>query len=139
MRKEMENMDEKMESMNEETENDAELEAASDSASADNIEEEDLNAKIPYTVPLSKEYKLDGEIIKEVDLSGLEDLTTIDGQELDRVMAKMNYRPKDKFRDILYTKHIAMRASGLPIEFFNSLSLKDMQAITSRVAVYFLY
>lgn len=139
-------MDKNKEIMNEEAgidaneeEVNAELEAASDSVSAGNGGEENVNEKIPYVVPLTKGYEFDGEIIKEVDLSGLEDLTTLDGQEIDRAMAKLNHYPKDKFRDTLYTKHIAMRASGLPVEFFNSLSLKNMQAITSRVAIYFLY
>lgn len=130
-------MDKENEFMNEEAEDNAELEAASDSASVDG--EENINDKISYVVPLTKGYDLEGEIIKEVDLSGLEDLTTKDAQEVDRVMAKMKYYPQNKFKDILYTKHIAMRATGLPIEFFNSLSFKDMQSISSRVAIYFLY
>ncbi len=88
---------------------------------------------------MSKAYNLDGEEIREVDLSGLEDLTTADGEYIDRVMAKMGYHPKDKFRDLTYTKHIAMRVTNLPIEFFNSLRWKDQQAISSRISVYFLF
>lgn len=121
-----------------ETEEKAALEAASDNTQQ--IEEtKDIFEKIPYIIPLSKTYDLEGKKIKEVDLSGLEDLTTADGEYIDRVMAKMNYHPRDKFRDITYTKHIAMRVTGLPIEFFNMLRWKDQQAITSRITVYFLF
>lgn len=124
----------------EEAEEKAALEAAAD-ISAQNTDNDlkDLNEKIPYVIPLSKAYDLDGQKIKEVDLSGLEDLTTADGEYIDRVMAKMTYHPKDKFRDLTYTKHIAMRVTNLPIEFFNALKWKDQQAITSRISIYFLF
>ena len=117
----------------------AALEAAADNSAKEETGNEDVNEKIPYIIPLSKTYDLEGKKIKEVDLSGLEDLTTADGEYIDRVMAKMNYHPRDKFRDITYTKHIAMKVTGLPIEFFNMLRWKDQQAITSRITVYFLF
>lgn len=116
----------------------AALEAAADAVSA-NTDGKGINESLSYIVPLSREYRIMDKIVKEVDLSGLEDLTTLDAQEIDRVMAKMNYSPRNKFRDTLYTKHLAMRATGLPVEFFNMLNIKDMEAITSRVAIYFLY
>lgn len=124
----------------EEAEEIAEIEAAADST-AQNMDDnlENINEKLPYVIPLSKSYDLEGEKIKEVDLSGLEDLTTADGEYIDRVMAKMNYHPKDKFRDLTYTKHIAMKVTNLPVEFFNSLKWKDQQAITSRISIYFLF
>lgn len=107
----------------------AAVEAAADSSAQGAADEaENINDRLPYVIPLSKAYNLDGEEIKEVDLSGLEDLTTADGEYIDRVMAKMGYHPKDKFRDLTYTKHIAMRVTNLPIEFFNSLRWKDQQA-----------
>lgn len=98
-----------------------------------------MNERVPYVVPLSKTYQFEGVEIREVDLSGLEDLTTADGEYIDRVMAKLNYHPRDKFRDLTYTKHIAMRVTNLPVEFFNMLKWKDQQAVTSRIALYFLF
>lgn len=117
----------------------AAVEAAADASAQAAAGELDVNERIPYVVPLSKTYKFDGEEIREIDLSGLEDLTTADGEYVDRVMAKLNYHPRDKFRDITYTKHIAMRVTNLPIEFFNMLKWKDQQAITSRIGIYFLF
>lgn len=124
----------------EEAEELAGVEAAADgSAQSAESELEDINDKLPYVIPLSRAYNLDGKEIREVDLNGLEDLTTADGEYIDRVMAKMGYHPRDKFRDLTYTKHIAMRVTGLPVEFFNSLKWKDLQAISSRITVYFLF
>ncbi|MDE6054775.1 MAG: hypothetical protein K2G55_13675 [Lachnospiraceae bacterium] len=123
----------------EDLEEQAAVEAAADNSAQTADAELNINEKIPYVVPLSKTYQFEGESIKEVDLSGLEDLTTADGEYVDRVMAKLNYHPRDKYRDITYTKHIAMRATNLPIEFFNMLKWKDQQAITSRIGIYFLF
>lgn len=115
----------------------AELEAAADGGEKD--AGRNINKILPYTVKLSKTYNLGEKEISEVDLSGLEDLTTKDADYIERVMAKLGHHPRDKFRDTTYTKHIAMKVTNLPIEFFNSLKWKDLEAITSRIAVYFLY
>lgn len=122
------------------TEEMAAVEAAADSSTQEaESDPENINDKLPYVIRLSKPYVLEGKEIREVDLSGLDDLTTADGEYIDRVMAKMGYHPKDKFKDLTYTKHIAMRVTNLPVEFFNSLKWKDLQAITSRIAIYFLF
>lgn len=129
----------KEEILNNET-SDAALEAASDVTAQNEADKaKGKNETFPYTVLLSKTYDLDGKKISEIDLSGLEDLTTADGEYIERVMAKLNHTPTNKFMDLTYTKHIAMKVTGLPIEFFNALKWKDQQRITSRIAVYFLY
>ena len=114
------------------------LEAAADHTAEPEETAEEINEQLSYVVTLSKEYDLSGKKIKEVDLGGLVDLTTADAQDIDRIMEKMRYYPQNKYRDIMYTKHIAMRVTGLPVEFFNHLSWKDMQTITSRITIYFL-
>lgn len=130
---------------NTEIEEVAGVEAAADATATEATKEvlasesTNLNSKLPYIVELSKEYDLDGKKIKEVDLSGLEDLTTLDAEYIDRVMNKLNYHPTNKYKDITYTKHIAMRVTNLPIEFFNGLKWKDMYAITARITVHFLF
>ena len=119
----------------------AELEAKADMISAPKEEksEQEKEAEIPFKIPLSKEYKFGEEKIKEVNLSGLVDLNTLDAQEIDRVMEKMNWHPRSKFRDTLYTKHIAMRVTGYPVEFYNALSWKDMENVKGRITIFFLY
>lgn len=92
-----------------------------------------------YEVPLSHEYLLGTEKIGKIDLSGLEKLTTRDGEYADRVLAKLGHNPGNKFKDTTYCKFIAMRATGMPLEFFNALDLRDMTLIEAKVYYYFLY
>lgn len=118
----------------------AELEAAADSISAKEEEdprEEEKNTT--FIIPLRKTYNFGGKSIDSVDLSRLEKLTTIDAQEVDKVVDAMNWHPWNKFRDTIYLKHIAMRVTGLPVEFFNMLSWKDMNNICARETLYFLF
>ena len=118
----------------------AELEAKADSISMKEEEDPKEKAeKISYEVLLGREYEFNDKKIKSVDLSGLKKLTTLDAQEVDKVMQAMGWHPANKFRDTIYLKHVAMRATGLPVEFFNSLNWKDMNNIAARVTVYFLY
>lgn len=114
----------------------AELMAAADSVSGGNDAPSDT--RIPYVVKLSRGYDLDGKIIDTVDLTGLEELTTMDAQEVDQIVSRIGHMPGNKWRDTLYTKHVAVKASGLPVEFFNRLRWNDMNNITSVVALHFL-
>lgn len=124
--------------MLDEVESQAEMQAAADFTAEKSRTAEEVNKQISYIVSLSREYDLDGKKIKEIDLGGLEDLTTADAQEVDRVMERMRHHPQNKFRDIMYTKHIAMKVTKLPVEFFNGLLWKDMESVTSRIMIYFL-
>ena len=62
----------------EEMEELASVEAAADNSAQAADAELNLNESIPYVIPLSKTYRFEGKEIKEIDLSGLEDLTTAD-------------------------------------------------------------
>lgn len=118
----------------------AELEAAADNAVKNEKGSiEKINRELSYEIELTREYDFDGERIRKVDLSGLKELTTVDGTEIDQVMERMNHEPRNKFRDLTYTKHIAMRVTGLPVEFFNNLTWKDMERIKNRITLYFLF
>ena len=118
----------------------AEIEAAADSISAKKEEDpREMEKNTSCIIKLGKTYKFSGEEINSVDLSGLEKLTTIDAQEVDKVVDALNWHPRNKFRDTLYLKHIAMRVTKYPVEFFNMLSWKDMNNITARVTLYFLF
>ena len=116
----------------------ADLMADADRASGSN--EDPNKIKINFQVKLSKAYDdMSGNLIDTVDLSGLENLTTMDAQEVDRIVGKLGHVPKNKWKDTLYTKHVAVKATGLPVEFFNALLWKDMEDITSTVMLYFLF
>ena len=118
----------------------AELEAAADSISAKKEEDpREAEKNTTFIIPLRKTCNFEGKSIDSVDLSRLEKLTTIDAQEVDKVADAMNWHPRNKFRDTIYLKHIAMRVTKLPVEFFNMLSWKDMNNICARETLYFLF
>ena len=117
------------------SEEEADLTAASDSISSDG---EEL-PKIEYKVTFKKPYTFGDETVKELDLSRLYDLTTIDAQEVDRVMNRLNHTIRgSKFADTLYVKHIAMRATGYSADFFNQLKWSDMEEIKSKIMLFFM-
>lgn len=135
----------------EEVEERAELMAAADEAAAGNrtpekagsdMENKKEQDKSEYEVEFRRPYEFDdGSGIKEypsIDMSGLVDLTTIDGEVFDRVLVKRQHMPPNKFTDILYCKVVAWKVTGLPIEFFDMLDMRDMLRITAMVHHHFL-
>lgn len=92
-----------------------------------------------YTCLLTREYEWGGKKIKALDMWGLLDLRTVDLEYVDMVLAKMGHAPQNKYRDTTFQKHIAMRATGFSVEFFNMLSVRDMIMIGAKVYAFFLY
>lgn len=120
----------------------AEMEAMADQAAGAALEEEKAadaaeDAEF-YRVDFDKEYNFDGKSYSSVDMSGLVNLTTLDGEFFDRVLTALHHVPANKFTDTVYTKHVAMRVTNLPVEFFNMLNIRDMQKVTATVYYYFL-
>lgn len=119
----------------EDIQKEAELNSQQDSIS----DQETSDTKINYVIKFKKPYYFNNNEINEIDLSGLENLTTLDGQAVEQEMFYLKHYPRNKFQDTLYCKHLAMRATGLPADFFNMLRLKDMAEIVSTVTYYFLF
>lgn len=113
----------------------AKVEAKMDATSGQNQKKV---VELPLIANFEKTYKFDGKEYGKLDLSGMRELGTVDGQELDDVMRAMGRVLVNKFRDTMYDKHVAMRATKLPVEFFNMLSMKDMYEIENTVQYYFL-
>ena len=111
-----------------------EIEASADSVNEEKLTENDL----AYIHKFSKPYVFDGETYTEIDLTGLKDFTTADAERVDRVMMKMGHRVTNKIQDTTYIKHLAMRVTGKPVEFFNSLPWKEMLMIQGIVQMYLL-
>lgn len=91
-----------------------------------------------HVLILSKEYEFDNKKIDRLDFSKLPDLTTRDLEYADRILARMQHDPADKYRDTMWAKYIAVRATGLVPDFFNGLSMRDMLGIVGIVRTYFL-
>lgn len=91
-----------------------------------------------HTLILTKTYNYDGKKIDRIDFDALNDLTTIDLEYADRIIARMQHSPEDKFTDILWNRMIATRATGLSSDFFKMLGSRDMLAVVSVIRRYFL-
>lgn len=109
----------------------------------EDMPEEDTDGEYRFKVEFFKEYAFDNGVevkkIKSIDLSGLLDLTTIDAERFDRILIKTGHRPQNKFTDTTYCKHVAAHVTGLPVEFFNTLSMRDMLVVMGMVHNYFLF
>lgn len=128
-------------------EENASILTAADETASGGREDEETNTEEEadgnlYEVTFDKEYEFDNgdgrKKYQSIDLSGLVDLTTVDGEVFDRILLKLGHAPVNKFKDTTYTKHVAMKVTGLPVEFFNMLSIRDMQKVTAMVYYYFL-
>lgn len=82
------------------------------------------NSKI---VKLKTPIEFDGKTVSEIDFSGLDKLTGKDLRELDRLFRNLggSKSRNTKELDSLYLQLVASRGSGLPLEFFDALSIKD--------------
>ena len=82
---------------------------------------------------------MDGKTIDRINFEGLEELKTKDLEYADRVIARMNHAPDDKFTDVLWNRMIAVRATGLSGSFFNELSSRDMLGVVGVIRQFFLF
>lgn len=79
---------------------------------------------------LKRHITFEGKEIKEIDLSGLEDLTGKDMRELDTQYRQKQFNPAiTKEFDVLYLQMVLARATSKPIELFESLKAKDWTAL----------
>ena len=113
-----------------------------DSSSAESVEEQEEKAvesiENGHVLVFSKEYEFDGKKIDRLDFSKLPDLTTRDLEYADRIIARLQHDPGDKYRDTMWAKYIAARATGYDPDFFNELSMRDMLGIVGTIRSYFL-
>ena len=125
----------------------AQVELAADVQAAEAAQEDKQNveemteeeAGSDHTLILSKTYKMDGKMIDRINFEGLEELKTKDLEYADRVIARMNHAPDDKFTDVLWNRMIAVRATGLSGSFFNELSSRDMLGVVGVIRQFFLF
>ena len=97
----------------------------------------DKTAKDPVVndgvINLSKPYDFEGSTYYTVDLSKLEDLTGVELIEADRYVNRTSGFSAVPEITPEYAYYIASKVSGLPVEFFNGLPLKDSVKIKNRI------
>jgi len=88
-------------------------------------------------VVLSKPYTFEDNIYKELDLSGLSELTTEDMVAAEKYMSRNGNISVMPEMSIEYACFICSRATDLPVEFFRRLHPKDAIKIKNRVTGFF--
>lgn len=89
-------------------------------------------------IKLSREYNFEGKKYSELDLSGLENLTTMDLTEAQRAMQRNNEIAAVPEMNLTYCLVLAATATNMPIEFYKQLKAKDAIAVRNKVSTTFL-
>lgn len=89
-------------------------------------------------IKLSREYNFEGKKYTELDLAGLNDLTTMDLTEAQRAMQRNNEIATVPEMNLTYCLTLAASATSMPIEFFRQLKAKDAIAVRNKVSTTFL-
>lgn len=98
---------------------------------------EESDDEVDMYVKFSKPYVFEDDTYNGLDMSCLENLTTDDLTEIEKKFYKQGIASFNPENTATYAKIVAWKATGLPIEFFNQLPIKDMLKIKSRVVNFF--
>ncbi len=88
-------------------------------------------------VKFTRTYNFEGEEIKEVDMSGMEDLTANDMIQANKQMSSSGNISIIPEMDLQYALTIAASATGKPIEFYKALKPRDAIKIKNKVTSFF--
>ena len=112
------------------------MEAKKTEVAAENAEDAD-DPEIDMYVKFSKPYRFEDETYEGIDMSCLDNLNSRDLGDIEKKFYKQGVASFNPENTATYAKIVAQRATGLPIEFFEQLPIKDMLKIKSRVVNFF--
>ena len=95
-------------------------------------------AKKDYIISFSKPYTFEGTEYKEIDLSGLEDLTSEDLENADSQFSMSGKFDAMRESSTAYCMLLSATATKKPIEFFKKLGAKDTVKIKMVVSNFLL-
>lgn len=85
-------------------------------------------------VKFRKPFKFEGQEYKEIDLSGLDDLTAQDMVSVDRILKRhssgIDVMPEVSME---YALNLAAKAAKQPIEFFQALPPREAMKVKNRI------
>ncbi len=110
-------------------------EVLSGSVVVEEAEEEDTG--IDMYVKFRKPYVFEDDIYDGIDLSCLENLSAGDMLGIEKRFYKFGIMSMNPENTATYAKIVAQKATGLPIEFFEGLPIREMLKIKSRVVNFF--
>lgn len=88
-------------------------------------------------VEFSRPYFFEGKEYKEIDLSGIDNLTAEDMIAADKFMSKSGSFSVMPEMTLEYACFISARATSLPIEFFRRLPPRDAVKVKNKVTSFF--
>lgn len=95
------------------------------------VEEED------FIIRFKEPYYFEGKSYTGVDLWGLTNLRAKDIWKVNRSYRNAGNISLLQEMDSEYTSRVAARASGMPVEFFEGMSLQDMIKVRTKVSDFF--
>ena len=101
------------------------------------MEKEIITEDIEMYVTFSKPYVFEDDTYEGLDMSCLDKLTAQDLGEIEKKFYKLGVPSFNPENTASYAKIVAQKATGLPIEFFDQLPIKEMLKIKSRVVNFF--
>lgn len=103
------------------------------------IQKEENEVKtVSFLVKLPRPQEFEGKTYSEIDLSGLEDLTTADLAKAEKLFIQLGHTDPMKEFNTQFCMIVAHLATELPFEFFNALKIPNATAIKAVVSG-FLY
>ncbi|RKJ18426.1 phage tail assembly protein [bacterium D16-50] len=100
---------------------------------SDNDEAGDSGAYVRF----SKPYVFEDDTFGGIDMSCLEGISTRDMMEIEKRFYRLGITSMNPENTLAYAKLVIQKASGLPIEFFEGLPVKEMMKIKGRVVNFF--
>lgn len=85
--------------------------------------------KAKRIITLNTPINFEGTEYKEIDLSGLYELTGRDIKDISKQYRRLGGSAMTKELDIEYLQLVAAKATKLPIEFFDELKAKDSTTV----------
>lgn len=92
----------------------------------------------PYLITFNKEYEFEGSKYKEIDLSGLDKLSTRDLAQADKEFISSGQVATTNETSVGYACIIASKVTKQPVDFFEKLPAKEGIKLKNMVAS-FLY
>lgn len=95
-----------------------------------------LNKKNPLLIKLNRPHQFEGETYSEIDLSGLEELTTVDLLDADKQFAASESFSFMNEMSLGYLIIVASKATKKPVEFFEQMAASNVLKVKNCVMTF---
>lgn len=100
------------------------------------IEEGD-EAGLGMYIKFGKPYAFEEDTYDGLDLSCLEELSTRDLLDIEKKFYKLGIVSMNPENTASYAKVVAQKATGLPVEFFEGLPIREMMKVRGKIVNFF--